>query len=74
MITKFDVETSGNCKFTDTWERLFPSAIEAGTMTAAGWSQELLGEELENMTSESLFRRGVGINSAKNTPRLTECF
>lgn len=38
MITKFDMETSGICKFADTWERLFPTATEAGTMTAAGWS------------------------------------
>lgn len=66
MITKFDVETSGNCKFADTWQRLFPTAVEAGTMTAAGWSQELLGEELENMTLERLFRRGAGINSIKH--------
>lgn len=72
IITKFDVETSGNCKFADTWKRLFPTAIEAGTMTAAGWSQELLGEELENVTLERLFRRGAGINSAKH-PK-TECF
>lgn len=36
MITKLDVETSGNCKFADTWERLFPTAAEAGTMEQAG--------------------------------------
>lgn len=72
MITKLDVETSGNCKFADTWERLFPTAAEAGTMEQAG-ARSSLGKNQKARP----WRGYLGEMMAKtlqNTTRLTEYF